>query len=80
MILELVFNISGEPTIKIEHNDRSKHINDQLIGYFVKEAKERGIYIARTGGMLEVGTNNSQEFYEIKLNPKKEPIIPPTKM
>lgn len=77
---ELVFNISGEPTIQIIHKDRSRDINEMLLGYFIKQAKERGLYIANTGASFEAGTTNSIEFYEIKLNPKKEPIIPPTKM
>jgi hypothetical protein len=68
---EINFNFKdGSPVIEIIHHDRTPTLEENLLGYFIKEAKAKGLEIKGTTGYLKSGTNESWSKYEIRI--KKE--------
>jgi len=67
--IELTINDIGEPILKIRHHDRSKELEQKLLGIFLHRAsgKMEGLELVRTNGHLEAGTDKSWENYEIRL-------------
>lgn len=61
---------TGEPIIKIRHQDKSEELAQILLGILVKGGKERGLQINNPSGYAEIG-GDSHEDYIISLKPKQ---------
>ena len=57
---------TGEPKIRVRHQDKSNSLDQLLLKIFIDKARENGIELIHTSGYLESGTTNSWENYEIK--------------
>lgn len=64
MTFELQLNSNGHPVIKFTHQDKSSKLEEQILGVFIKMAKENGLRLVNPSGYIST-SGGSQEDYEI---------------
>ncbi|PZW41606.1 hypothetical protein LX95_01287 [Mesonia algae] len=66
VIIDLDLDTNGKPCISIKHYDKSKELQEKLLGIFLEAAIEKGLKLHHTNGMLS--EDDSWEKYEIRIN------------
>jgi hypothetical protein len=64
---EFTLDDDGKPCISFKHHDKSNLLEQKLLKIFIDAAKEKGIFLNKTGGLAS--TNGvSWDSYEIIIN------------